>query len=91
MFEFRTAGFSGYAVKYSPYSDSRIAVGAAQNFGLVGNGRLYILNLTHQGIVAEKWYMAASDPHIPKGSHRTNTVSVVMTLKMPSTTSRGPN
>lgn len=72
MFEFRTAGFSGYAVKYSSFSDTRIAVGSAQNFGLVGNGRLYILQLTAQGIVAEKWYMAASGPHIWKDSHRTN-------------------
>jgi hypothetical protein len=26
------------------------------NFGLVGNGRLYILGLTADGIQAEKWY-----------------------------------
>jgi hypothetical protein len=26
------------------------------NFGLVGNGRLYILGLTANGIQAEKWY-----------------------------------
>ncbi|KAL8741837.1 MAG: hypothetical protein Q9190_005596 [Brigantiaea leucoxantha] len=55
MIEFRTQGFNGYAVKYSPFFDSRIAVASAANFGLVGNGRLYILGLTPQGIVAEKW------------------------------------
>lgn len=55
MLEFRTQGFNGYAVKYSPFFDSRIAVASAANFGLVGNGRLYILGLTAQGIVAEKW------------------------------------
>lgn len=55
MLEFRTQGFNGYGVKYSPYFDSRIAVATAANFGLVGNGRLYILGLTAQGIVAEKW------------------------------------
>jgi peroxin-7 len=54
MMEFRTAGYNGYAVKYSPYFDSRIAVAASANFGLVGNGRLYILGLTANGIRAEK-------------------------------------
>ncbi|KAL9602232.1 MAG: hypothetical protein Q9219_001956 [cf. Caloplaca sp. 3 TL-2023] len=56
MFEFRTQGFNGYAVKYSPFFDSRIAVASAANFGLVGNGRLYVLGLTPKGIVAEKWF-----------------------------------
>ena len=56
MLEYRTQGFNGYAVKYSPFFDSRIAVASAANFGLVGNGRLYVLGLTSKGIVAEKWY-----------------------------------
>ncbi|KAL9060125.1 MAG: hypothetical protein Q9206_001145 [Seirophora lacunosa] len=56
MLEFRTQGFNSYAVKYSPFFDSRIAVASAANFGLVGNGRLYVLGLTPQGIVAEKWF-----------------------------------
>jgi peroxin-7 len=55
MLSYRTQGFNGYAVKYSPFFDSRIACAASANFGLVGNGRLYILQLTPQGIVAEKW------------------------------------
>lgn len=57
MLEFRTQGYNGYAVKYSPFFDSRIAVSASLNFGLVGNGRLYILNLTERGIVAEQMYI----------------------------------
>ncbi|KAG0649209.1 Peroxisomal targeting signal 2 receptor [Hyphodiscus hymeniophilus] len=61
MLEFRTEGFNGYAVKYSPFFDSRIAVAASANFGLVGNGRLYILNLTANGIQAEKWCVAHVD------------------------------
>jgi peroxin-7 len=56
MLSFRTTGYNGYAVKYSPFFDSRIACAASANFGLVGNGRLFILNLTPQGIVAEKWF-----------------------------------
>ncbi|KAK3208138.1 hypothetical protein GRF29_96g1545659 [Pseudopithomyces chartarum] len=56
MLEFRTQGFNGYSVKYSPFFDSRIAVASAANFGLVGNGRLYVLGLTANGVVAEKWF-----------------------------------
>lgn len=62
MLEFRTQGFNGYSVKYSPFFDSRIAVATSANFGLVGNGRLYILGLTANGIVAEKWYVLSSFP-----------------------------
>jgi peroxin-7 len=50
MLEFRTQGFQGYAVKYSPFFDNRIAVAASANYGLVGNGRLFVLELTPQGI-----------------------------------------
>ncbi|UKZ73962.1 hypothetical protein TrVFT333_001616 [Trichoderma virens FT-333] len=56
MLEFRTQGFNPYAVKYSPYHDSRIAVGTAANFGIVGNGRLFALALTAQGIQVEKTF-----------------------------------
>ena len=56
MLEFRTAGFNPYSVKYSPFFDSRLAVSAGANFGLVGNGRLFILNLTANGIVCEKFF-----------------------------------
>ncbi|KAF8853395.1 putative peroxisome biosynthesis protein (Peroxine-7) [Acephala macrosclerotiorum] len=54
--EFRTTGYNGYAVKYSPYFDSRLAVVASANFGLVGNGRVYILGLDANGIHAERVY-----------------------------------
>ena len=56
MLEFPTKGFNGFAVKYSPFFDSRIAVASAANFGLVGNGRLYVLGLKANGIFAEKWH-----------------------------------
>lgn len=54
MLHFRTQGFNGYNVKYSPFFDSRLAVAASANFGLVGNGRLYVLSLTADGIACEK-------------------------------------
>ena len=55
MFYYRTQGFHGYAVKYSPYFDNVFACAASANFGLVGNGRLYVLGLAQEGIKAEKW------------------------------------
>lgn len=54
--DFRTQGFNPYSVKYSPFYDNRIAVASAANFGLVGNGRLYVLELTANGIACPKWY-----------------------------------
>lgn len=60
MLEFRTSGFNPYAVKYSPYYDSRIAVASAANYGIVGNGRLFCLGLGPQGIQIEKTYATCS-------------------------------
>ena len=37
--------FNGYAVKFSPFEDGRIAVATSQNFGIIGNGRQYILQV----------------------------------------------
>ncbi len=66
MLEYRTQGFNGYAVKYSPFFDSRIAVASSQHYGLVGNGRLYILGLTPKGVVAEKLYaLPRTSNHTP--------------------------
>ncbi|KAI0421182.1 WD repeat domain-containing protein [Xylaria grammica] len=56
MLEFRTPGFNPYAVKYSPYYDSRVAVASAANYGIVGNGRLFCLGLGPQGVQIEKTF-----------------------------------
>ena len=56
MLEFRTPGFKGFGVKFSPFLDSRLALATGQNFGLVGNGRLHILALTPNGIQLEKFF-----------------------------------
>ncbi|GAM89504.1 hypothetical protein ANO11243_075430 [Dothideomycetidae sp. 11243] len=56
MLEFRTQGFNGYATKYSPFIDNRLCVATGANFGLVGNGRLYVLSLTPRGIVCDKMF-----------------------------------
>lgn len=55
MLHYRTQGFNGSAVKYSPFFDNRLAVSSSANFGLVGNGRLFILELTANGIQPMKW------------------------------------
>lgn len=89
MLEFRTQGFQGYAVKYSPFFDNRIAVAASANYGLVGNGRLYILELTPNGIQALKRYAnpASQLQTFASGAHLT---ASVIPPKMLSTTSHIP-
>ncbi|RKP08501.1 WD40-repeat-containing domain protein [Thamnocephalis sphaerospora] len=58
MFRFQTQGFNGYSVKFSPFFEDRIACASAANFGLVGNGRLWILRsgAGPHGVDAEKLY-----------------------------------
>ncbi|KAJ1779094.1 peroxisomal targeting signal 2 receptor [Coemansia sp. RSA 2523] len=41
---YRTAGFKGYAVKFSPFSEQLLAAATSANFGLVGNGQLSVLS-----------------------------------------------
>lgn len=60
MLEFRTPGFNPYAVKYSPYYDSRIAVATSANYGIVGNGRVFALAMGPAGIQVEKTYVPPS-------------------------------
>jgi hypothetical protein len=85
MLEFRTQGFNGYAVKYSPFYDNRIAVASAANFGLVGNGRLYILELTANGIQPLKQYYTT-----PPILHNPPNIFLDSQPKTPSLTSPGP-
>ncbi|CAL9190974.1 unnamed protein product, partial [Musa hybrid cultivar] len=37
--------FSGYAVRFSPFYEGRLLVATSQNFGILGNGRLHVLDL----------------------------------------------
>lgn len=52
MLAFRTQGYNGYGVQYSPFFDNKLAVATAANYGLVGNGRLFILNIDPSGTIA---------------------------------------
>lgn len=49
MPRFKTA-YNGYAVRFSPFVENRIAVATSQNFGIIGNGRQHVLELTPAGI-----------------------------------------
>lgn len=75
MLEFRTRGYNPYAVKYSPYYDSRVAVASAANFGIVGNGRLFALGLTAAGIQVEKTYRTPSS-HLSIFLHTVNMLTL---------------
>lgn len=54
MLSFRTAGYNGYGVQYSPYFDNKLAVATASNYGLVGNGRLFVLNIGPDGSISNQ-------------------------------------
>lgn len=41
----QTPGFAHYALAWSPFHNTRIALASAANFGLVGNGRLHFVSL----------------------------------------------
>eukprot|EP00897_Mesotaenium_endlicherianum_P010692 jgi/Mesen1/9651/ME000671S09013 len=43
--------YNGYSVRFSPFVENRLAVATAQNFGIIGNGRQHVLELTPAGIV----------------------------------------
>ncbi|KAJ3102715.1 hypothetical protein HDU97_000328 [Phlyctochytrium planicorne] len=51
-----TEGFNGYALEFSPFFENKIAVFSAANFGIAGNGRLWVLNVEPTGIVVERVY-----------------------------------
>lgn len=89
MLEFRTQGYNPYAVKYSPYYDSRIAVATSANFGIVGNGRVFVLGLTPQGIQVEKTCVSHTLPY-PVNVAKTSACRVASTPMMPCTISHGP-
>lgn len=51
MLGYHMKGFSGYGIQYSPYFDNRLAVASGSNFGLVGNGKLFILDIANDGTI----------------------------------------
>lgn len=53
MLSYRTVGYNGYGVGYSPFFDNKLAVATAANYGLVGNGKLFILGIDSTGHIRE--------------------------------------
>lgn len=51
MLQFRTNGFNAQSCKYSPFYDNKLAVATSANFGLVGNGKLFILSIQNDGMI----------------------------------------
>lgn len=49
MLSFRTSGYNGYGVRYLPFFDNKLAVATAANYGLVGNGKLFVLGIDDCG------------------------------------------
>ncbi|XP_028412817.1 peroxisomal targeting signal 2 receptor-like [Dendronephthya gigantea] len=45
---FRTRGFHGYSVQFSPYEATRLACACSQHYGLAGRGSLFILDIHRQ-------------------------------------------
>ena len=37
--------YMGYSCEWSPFDENRLAVATAQNFGIVGQGKQYVLQL----------------------------------------------
>lgn len=52
--------FNGYSVKFSPYNEGRLAVSTAQNFGIIGNGRQYILDVSQANAIAADGWLKVS-------------------------------
>lgn len=49
-----TPGFAHYAIAWSPFHATRLALASAANFGLVGNGRLHLVSVAHApGVVPQ--------------------------------------
>ena len=58
-YSFLTLPFNANSLSFSPYNDSLLAVTSSQNFGLVGNGRVHILQLSPSGISVLNQYILA--------------------------------
>lgn len=54
MPSFKTQGYNGYGVRYSPFFDNKLALATAANFGLVGNGKLFILGIDDAGYIHQE-------------------------------------
>jgi peroxin-7 len=64
-YTFVTLPFNANSLSFSPYNDSLLAITSSQNFGLVGNGRTHILNISPKGIHPITQYPLTLPPSLP--------------------------
>jgi len=48
---FHASPFQGYGVEWSPFDPHRLAVASSQNYGIVGNGAVHVIDVTPRGVV----------------------------------------
>ena len=53
----KTPTFSHHGIVFSPFFEDRIAVASAANFGLVGNGRIHVMQITPSGLSVLRWWV----------------------------------
>ena len=53
----KTPRFAHHNVAWSPFFEDRMAVASGANFGLVGNGRLHLVQMGQGGLQVVKWYV----------------------------------
>ena len=58
MPSYKTA-YNGYSVEFSPFEESTVAVATAQHFGIVGNGRQYVLQVNGEGDARQQQHGSA--------------------------------
>lgn len=58
---FRMEDFSGYGMAFSPFMGNRLAIAASQYYGIVGNGRLYVLDVTPEALIVEMRHFDTQD------------------------------
>ena len=52
-----TPTFAHHSVEFSPFFETRLALASGANYGLLGNGRLHVLELGPGGLSVVKWWV----------------------------------
>lgn len=54
MLQFNAKQYAGTSIQYSPFVDNWLALGTAANFGIVGNGKVFCLEVANNGTILAK-------------------------------------
>lgn len=71
----QTPGFAHYALAWSPFHPTRLALASSANFGLVGNGRLHLTTVgpglgNGSGVIIDKLCVIKKKNHSVVGIHK---------------------